>query len=54
MGVAWCLARIAYAIGYTNPNKTDGRGRMIGSVSALPELGLMVAAGWAGWKMVIG
>ncbi|MCJ1342082.1 hypothetical protein MMC31_000262 [Peltigera leucophlebia] len=54
LGVTWSVARVLYAIGYTNPNKQAGRGRMIGSFFWLAELALQLTAGFTGWKMIMG
>ena len=54
LGVAWSVARVLYAIGYTNPNKQAGKGRVIGIFFWLPEVALQITAGFTGWKMIIG
>ena len=31
LGVGWSVSRVAYALGYTRKDRTDGKGRMAGS-----------------------
>ena len=54
LGVVWSVARVLYAIGYTNPNKQAGSGRRLGTFYMLPELALQFTAGFTGWKMIMG
>ncbi|MCJ1267910.1 hypothetical protein MMC22_007796 [Lobaria immixta] len=54
MGLAWCVGRVTYGLGYTNKNKTDGSGRIIGNFYVLPELGLFLTAALTGWKILKG
>lgn len=54
MGMAWCVGRVMYALGYMNKNKTDGAGRNIGNFFWLPEVGLQITAALTGWKMLMG
>lgn len=53
MGVGWVLSRIAFAIGYTNPSKEKGQGRMIGATQWLFQLALFVMTGMTGYKMIV-
>lgn len=52
MGVAWGVQRVVYAVGYTRADKENGRGRLMGSGYALPQVVLMVLAGWTGWCLL--
>ena len=54
MGVVWMLGRIMYSVGYTNLNKPNGKGRLMGSFSYLPELGLQILTGMTAYKMLMG
>lgn len=51
MGAGWSLARVAYAIGYTNKDRSDGKGRLIGTPMWLFQLGLFSLAGFVGYKI---
>ena len=53
MGVGWMVCRLIYAIGYTRSDKSDGKGRLVGSGFWLFQLGLMGMMGWTGIKMVL-
>lgn len=46
MGAVWCAGRVVYALGYTDPGKTDGAGRMRGSFFYLGQLGLLGGSIW--------
>ncbi|EOD47780.1 putative microsomal glutathione s-transferase protein [Neofusicoccum parvum UCRNP2] len=52
MGGLWSVARIMYAVGYTNPDKQNGKGRLIGSWSTLIQIILYGMAGWDAYKML--
>lgn len=52
MGVAWCVARVMYAVGYVSPQKEGGKGRLVGSWFWLPQMGLGVMSGLVGWSML--
>lgn len=52
MGVGWIVSRIAYAIGYTSPNRTDGKARLYGAPFWLFQLGLYGMTAWTGFKML--
>ena len=55
LGTAWCASRVAYTIGYTRKDKTNGSGRLIGSAtSSVFELALMVLSGMTGYQMIMG
>ncbi|EMC98631.1 hypothetical protein BAUCODRAFT_65848 [Baudoinia panamericana UAMH 10762] len=53
LGLVWAANRIAYAIGYTRADKTDGSGRYAGIAFSLPQVGLCGLAAWVGLKMVM-
>ena len=53
MGALWIVSRIVYAVGYTDPSKTKGEGRLYGAPFWLAQLGLFGLAGWTGVKMVL-
>lgn len=53
-GVAWCVARVIYTLGYVKNKKKQGGGRMAGSWYVAPELLLQGAAAWTGWQMLSG
>ena len=53
MGAGWIAARIAYAIGYTQENKENGKGRLIGAPFWLFQLGLYGMVAWTGVKMLV-
>jgi len=54
MGAAWCVFRVMYAVGYTNPDMENGKGRYHGIYFWLPELGLQGLATFTGVKMLMG
>ena len=51
-GLAWCVARVIYTLGYVKNKKKQGRGRTAGSWYVAPELFLQGAAAWTGWQML--
>ena len=53
LGALWIVSRIVYAVGYTDPSKTKGEGRLYGAPFWLAQLGLFGLAGWTGVKMVL-
>ena len=53
LGVGWVLSRIAYGVGYTRRDKTDGSGRAIGLGFFIFQLGLFGLSTWASIKMVL-
>ena len=53
MGVGWVVSRIVYAIGYTQKDKVDGKGRLAGMPFWLFQLGLFSLSAWSGIKLVI-
>lgn len=54
MGVAFIIGRIIYAIGYSNPDKPNGGGRVLGFLISQPmALGLWGLAGWSGLRLVL-
>ena len=53
LGLAWCVARIIYAVGYMNAKKEKGDGRYAGIWFVVAEVGLIGMAGWTGWSMVM-
>jgi glutathione S-transferase len=50
-GLVWSLGRIVYAVGYTSPNKENGKGRLAGAFFWLAQLGLLVNAGLTGYNL---
>ena len=46
LGVAWCVARVMYAMGYTTESKPNGSGRRLGTWFYVPELGEFVKPGF--------
>lgn len=54
LGTAWCLARVAFGIGYTRADKEMGKGRAIGSVpSQLSQLLLLITSGMAVYQTIM-
>jgi glutathione S-transferase len=53
LGVAWCISRVVYAIGYTRPDKENGRGRSAGSIFVLFQLGLVGLMGKSAFDLVL-
>ena len=53
-GVAWCIARVMYTLGYVKNKKKQGGGRTVGTWYVVPELLLQGAAAWTGWQMLSG
>ncbi|QIX01312.1 hypothetical protein AMS68_006829 [Peltaster fructicola] len=53
MGAGWLVSRVLFAIGYTNPSKQDGKGRLIGSGFWLFQLGLIGLTGYSGVKLLL-
>lgn len=51
LGLGWSVARVAYAVGYTNPGRSDGKGRLIGTPMWLFQLGLYALTAVSGWKL---
>jgi len=54
LGAVWLAGRIVYALGYTDPNMADGKGRSRGAFMWLGQLGLFLLTGFTGVKMVMG
>ena len=54
LGTAWCVSRVAYTLGYTRKDKTDGSGRRIGGAANLFELALIIMSGMTGYEMIMG
>jgi len=52
LSAGWQIFRVVYAVGYTNPEKTNGKGRMLGSFFWLFQLGLFLSAGYTGYQML--
>lgn len=52
LGLGWCGARVLYALGYVNKDKSNGSGRVIGNFFWGFEFGLQVAAGLFGYRML--
>ncbi|KAF2861858.1 hypothetical protein K470DRAFT_269390 [Piedraia hortae CBS 480.64] len=53
MGLGWMVNRVVYAVGYTNKEQKEGRGRLRGSAGWFVQLGLFLLAGWTGVGMVM-
>ncbi|CAJ2503466.1 Uu.00g108600.m01.CDS01 [Anthostomella pinea] len=51
-GLGWGISRIVYAVGYTDKNKTNGSGRMLGSFFWLFQLGMFVMTGMVGYDLI--
>lgn len=51
MGAGWAASRVAYAIGYTKADRSDGKGRLIGMPQWLFQLGLYALTGVVGYKI---
>lgn len=54
MGAVWGVFRVVYAYGYVSENdeKRQGRGRVYGLLSWVPQWGLLGMAGWTAWSML--
>ena len=52
LGLAWCVARVFYTLGYVKSSKAQGNGRLIGNWFWLAEIGLQFIAMWTGWKLL--
>ncbi|KAI4174572.1 MAG: hypothetical protein LQ343_002145 [Gyalolechia ehrenbergii] len=52
MGVIWCAGRVVYALGYTNPDKENGSGRLRGNFYYIGQLGLLGGSLWTGLGVV--
>ncbi|EME84481.1 uncharacterized protein MYCFIDRAFT_152707 [Pseudocercospora fijiensis CIRAD86] len=54
LGIGFIIGRIVYAIGYSNVDKPNGSGRVLGFVISQPiALALWGLAGWTGVKLVL-
>lgn len=53
LGAGWAVSRLAYAIGYTRKDRTDGKGRLVGMTFMPFQLALFSLSAWVGIKMVI-
>ena len=45
---------MAYTLGYTRKDKSDGSGRRIGGASNFFELALIIMGGMTGYEMIMG
>ncbi len=55
MGVAWCVTRVIYTVGYCRKDKENGKGRAFGSESSLLiELAMIAVSGMTGYQMLMG
>lgn len=54
LGVAWCVNRVIYAVGYTRADQQDGKGRLKGIGYAFCQLGLFLLTGWTGFSVLNG
>ena len=46
IGAGWCVSRVVYAVGYTNPDKENGKGRYNGLSFFFAQWALMALSGW--------
>lgn len=53
MGAGWLVSRVVYAIGYTDPKRDDGKGRLYGAPFWLFQLGLFGMTAWNGIQMLM-
>ncbi|KAK5016042.1 hypothetical protein LTR60_002594 [Cryomyces antarcticus] len=53
LGLGWTLSRILYAVGYTRPSSTEGKGRLWGGAFWLCQWALFGLATFVGYKMVV-
>lgn len=51
LGAGWSVARVAYAVGYTKADRSDGKGRLIGAPMWLFQLGLFGLTAMVGYKI---
>ena len=51
LGVGWSVSRVAYAVGYTQTQRSDGKGRLIGAPMWLFQLGLFGLTAVVGYKI---
>jgi glutathione S-transferase len=51
-GAFWLANRLIYAVGYTLPNKTEGKGRLYGELMWPSQLALIVMTGLWGWNLL--
>lgn len=52
LGALWCVSRVMYAVGYTDPKAKGGRGRYRGAAFWIAQFGLFGICGWMGVEMV--
>jgi len=55
-GAVWSLSRVAYAVGYTDKNRDDGKGRYyggLGQVHLVAQLLLLGLVGKMGFDMIV-
>ena len=53
VGTAWCVSRVAYAVGYTRKDREDGSGRRAGLMFFVMEMALMGMGGVASYQMIM-
>lgn len=53
LGALWCVGRMLYATGYTNPAQKAGKGRYRGALFWPAQFGLFGICGWMGWEMLM-
>lgn len=53
IGAVWMLCRTLYATGYTDANRKDGKGRLMGSGFWLAQFALYGIVGKLAWDMVM-
>ena len=54
LGMAWCVGRVMYALGYVKGTKDQGRSRMVGSWFLLAEVALQGMAAIISWQILSG
>ena len=54
LGVAWCVNRVIYAVGYTRADKERGTGRFAGSGWYICQLGLLGLSIYTGTGLLLG
>ena len=53
LGVAWCVSRVGYTLGYCRADKQHGSGRVAFVITGtLIEFAMMGMSGVAGWMLV--
>lgn len=53
LGLVWCISRVLYAIGYTDPKKEMGKGRYRGILFFVAQTGLFGLVGKMGYDLLM-